>query len=396
MLQSHVCSNIESDSFKSGEHIGKSIKSKLTKISIIFIYISETHEHTQLVKGVKSVLGDVNIIGNTSSCGVITPSGYLFNREGFACALAIYDAQLEVRTSLVSNTSVQSDSLEAYTLGLKLGHSLNQGLVVSEQPPTFLYMVSSPGEEESYLEGISQKTGRLPLFGGSAADNSVQGSWALFTQSESTRNGAAAALFLSNKKIVNQYADGYHESINMGLVTKMKGKRVVCEINNQPALKQYAEWIGETVESLRGDQLLTKSILKPIGIKDITGSLTAIRHPLVGYDDMSMSVGNDICEGSSFIQMSATKAELIGAVRHTIRELFAKMPKEKVGALHLVHCAGRRMEIGNEIHQVHEILQEECGDIPYVVEFTFGEYGYNECSANTCGGLMLSFTAFEK
>ncbi|NMV23431.1 hypothetical protein HKB23_13610, partial [Vibrio parahaemolyticus] len=76
--------------------------------------------------------------------------------------------------------------------------------------------------------------------------------WALFTQSESTRNGAAAALFLSNKKIVNQYADGYHESINMGLVTKMKGKRVVCEINNQPALKQYAEWIGETVESLRG------------------------------------------------------------------------------------------------------------------------------------------------
>ncbi|MCC3808473.1 hypothetical protein IB292_26145, partial [Vibrio parahaemolyticus] len=84
MLQSHVCSNIEPDSFKSGEHIGKSIKSKLTKTSIIFIYISEIHEHSQLVKGVKSVLGEVNIIGNTSSCGVITPSGYLFNREGFA------------------------------------------------------------------------------------------------------------------------------------------------------------------------------------------------------------------------------------------------------------------------------------------------------------------------
>ncbi|TOO94958.1 hypothetical protein CGH26_27820, partial [Vibrio parahaemolyticus] len=102
---------------------------------MIFIYTSETHEHSQLVKGVKSVLGEVNIIGNTSSCGVITPSGYLFNRDGFACALAIYDAQLEVRTSLVSNTSEPSDSLQAYTLGLKLGHSLNQGLIVSEQQP---------------------------------------------------------------------------------------------------------------------------------------------------------------------------------------------------------------------------------------------------------------------
>ncbi|TOO95295.1 hypothetical protein CGH27_24965, partial [Vibrio parahaemolyticus] len=74
MLQSHVCSNIESDSFKSGKNIGESIKSKLIKTSIIFIYTSETHEHSQLVKGVKSVLGEVNIIGNTSSCGVITPS----------------------------------------------------------------------------------------------------------------------------------------------------------------------------------------------------------------------------------------------------------------------------------------------------------------------------------
>ena len=32
--------------------------------------------------------------------------------------------------------------------------------------------------------------------------------------------------------------------------------------------------------------------------------------------------------------------------------------------------------------------------IPFLTEFTFGEYGFERDDANTCGGLMLSFTAF--
>ena len=34
--------------------------------------------------------------------------------------------------------------------------------------------------------------------------------------------------------------------------------------------------------------------------------------------------------------------------------------------------------------------------VPFICIFTFGEYGYREHSANTCGGLMLSFTGFGK
>lgn len=42
-----------------------------------------------------------------------------------------------------------------------------------------------------------------------------------------------------------------------------------------------------------------------------------------------------------------------------------------------------------------EKLIKEADGVPFIAEFTFGEYGYEADGLNTCGGLMLSFTAFE-
>jgi len=43
--------------------------------------------------------------------------------------------------------------------------------------PDYFYMVAPPGEEEFYSKGITDVTGRVPFFGGSAADNSIAGKW---------------------------------------------------------------------------------------------------------------------------------------------------------------------------------------------------------------------------
>lgn len=65
------------------------------------------------------------------------------------------------------------------------------------------------------------------------------------------------------------------------------------------------------------------------------------------------------------------------------------------GAFHLVHCGGRRLRIDGRIAEVAAQLKKEAGDVPFIAEFTFGEYGCEADGTNTCGGLMLSFTAFE-
>ena len=77
----------------------------------------------------------------------------------------------------------------------------------------------------------------------------------------------------------------------------------------------------------------------------------------------------------------------------TLDELKAKIGGPIAG-LHLVHCGGRRAGIDSRIGEVYEEVKKAVGDIPFIVEFTFGEYGYEDDGRNTCGGLMLSFTAF--
>ena len=62
----------------------------------------------------------------------------------------------------------------------------------------------------------------------------------------------------------------------------------------------------------------------------------------------------------------------------------------------LIHCGGRRAGIADRIDEVHKNILKEARGVPFIVPFTFGEYGYDEHSANICGGLMLSFTAFGK
>ena len=143
-----------------------------------------------------------------------------------------------------------------------------------------------------------------------------------------------------------------------------------------------------------GNDLLVASITKPLGVKDPLGNLVAIRHPMGGNDDMSMNIGNNLAENTAIIQMEASVDELISSIGKVLKEVNKKINKP-AGYL-LVHCGGRKVGIGDRINEVQKEIEKEAKGKPYIVPFTFGEDGYNDHAANTCGGLMLSFTGFEE
>ncbi|MDE8703835.1 FIST N-terminal domain-containing protein, partial [Adlercreutzia equolifaciens] len=71
--------------------------------------------------------------------------------------------------------------------------------------PDFFYMAASPAEEEFYLKGISTVVGRVPFFGGSAADNSIAGEWKLYATGESFADGCVAAFFWDAPAMTNVF-----------------------------------------------------------------------------------------------------------------------------------------------------------------------------------------------
>lgn len=385
MLKAKVASSTLKDAFEAGKAAGGKIAAELSGIKIVYMYSSVVYDQQALLNGVKAALGDVPVIGNTSFTGVITPEGYI-GGETFVGLMALADAELTVGVAGLPKSG------SARATGRKVAELAMQKAGKGRKPDYF-YMVAPPGEEEYYLKGISEVIGRVPLFGGSAADNSISGEWLLYTQAGAFADGVAVALFYSDKAFANEFTGAYRETGKFGVITKIAGDRTLMEIDGVPAVDKYVAWQGCSADAAIGGNLLVTAITAPLGVKDPLGDLIAVRHPMNGNDDHSMAIGSNLAIGTAVGLLAASVDELIDAAGATLEKLKTKMGAP-AGAYHLVHCGGRRAGMGDRIDEVYAKVKAAAGDVPFLVEFTFGEYGFVDDGRNTCGGLMLSFTGF--
>ena len=387
MLNSKVGYSKNTDAYEAGKETAtKATEGLKAKIGLLFNSVG--YDQKKLMEGIKSVAKDVDVIGCTSSAGIITPDGYMIDEDGTAGMLTLGGDDLTVACyGMAKGKSARETGREVAKKALE-----KAGL---DYAPDYFFMSASPAEEEEYIKGIQDVIGRVPCFGGSAADNTVEGKWSIFYNDTIFNDGIVAAFFYTANDIATVYTGAYNETKDMGIITKLNDTRVLAEIDGEPALDKYKNWRGLDDEAVTGGNLLVTTITSPLGVKDRLGNLTAIRHPMNGNDDKSMNIGANLAVGTTVIRMEATVDELINSTGKTLKELKKKCPNA-AGYL-LIHCGGRRLGIGDRMNEVYEQLKKEAGDVPFLVAFTFGEYGYtDDDQTNTTGGLMLSFTAFEK
>ena len=387
MLNSKVGYSKNTDAYEAGKETAtKATEGLKAKIGLLFNSVG--YDQKKLMEGIKSVAKDVDVIGCTSSAGIITPDGYMIDEDGTAGMLTLGGDDLTVACyGMAKGKSARETGREVAKKALE-----KAGL---DYAPDYFFMSASPAEEEEYIKGIQDVIGRVPCFGGSAADNTVEGKWSIFYNDTIFNDGVVAAFFYTANDIATVYTGAYNETKDMGIITKLNDTRVLAEIDGEPALDKYKNWRGLDDEAVTGGNLLVTTITSPLGVKDRLGNLTAIRHPMNGNDDKSMNIGANLAVGTTVIRMEATVDELINSTGKTLKELKKKCP-DAAGYL-LIHCGGRRLGIGDRMNEVYEQLKKEAGDVPFLVAFTFGEYGYtDDDQTNTTGGLMLSFTAFEK
>lgn len=386
MLKSKVGYSTLENAKEAGIELAKMTTEGLQNKKLGMLYTSVDYNQEEVIDGVKEVVGDMPIVGCTSSGAIIVPDGVITSEHGFAGMLVLDDEDLCV--GVASKEAGEDARQTGREVALEALEKAGK-----DYAPAYYYMVASPKEEEYYVKGIQDVIGDVPFFGGSAADNAIQGDWSIFDDTKIFSDGVAVAFFYTDKLIETVYTGAYEESENVGIVTKVEGDRKLVEIDHEPALKKYAEWIGTDAEELKGGNLLVASITKPLGVKDTLGDLIAIRHPMAGNDDYSINLGNKVVENTAVIQMTTTVDGLIKSTEEALKD--AKEELASPGAYFLVHCGGRKVGIGDRIEEVYESIKKEAGDVPFITIFTFGEYGYKNHTRNTCGGLMLSFTGFD-
>ena len=374
MLKAKVGYSINPDDVMMGYEACKKSNQDFNNVKLNFLYTSSKNDIKKVLKGAKEAT-NAPIIGCTSSGGIIVPEGYVSSPDGFVGVMSLNDSNMTV------GVACHEGGKDPRAIGRKVAIKAVEDAKTT-RAPAYFYMVSSPKEEEEYLMGIQDVIGRVPMFGGSAADDTVEGNWEIICNDQSFSDGIAVAFFYTDNEIVTTFRSGYKETNNYGLITEVKNKR--------------------TIVSIDGIYSLISSINKPLGIKDPLGNLTVVRHPIFGNDmhtktttDDTITLSNKVVEKTTIIQLEATNDELINSVGETLKILKKEIYADPALYI-LIHSGGIRLGLGSRVTEVYKQALKEAGNVPFIIPFTFGEYGYSDHSSNICGGLMLSFTAFGK
>ena len=335
MLKTKVGYSENADAYLSGVETAK-MANVIENPQVGLFFTSCVQDQQKLMEGAKSVLGNVPIIGCTSSAAICTQDGYLNKETGYS-GMMLFGGDVEVVTAGSKKTDESPREI-----GARIAKEALSKVKGKDKEPDFFFMTASPANEEDYMKGIQDVIGNIPVFGGSAADNTVEGKWSILNDGESFADGVAIAIFYTDGLMKNIYTGAYHETDNVGVITKINGDRTLVEIDHEPALKKYAEWTGKDVESLKGNNLLTETICAPLGVKDPIGKVTAVRHPMFGNDDYSMNIGANLAVNTAVIQLSNTPEGILKANEETINSLNTLMNNEEKSYF-LVHCGGRRL-----------------------------------------------------
>lgn len=394
MLKAQVGYSVNSDNISAGVETAKMAIKDFSSPKIGFLYTSEKNNVKELIKGIKNVT-NMPIIGSTSNEAIIVEDGIITSNTGYAGMLSLDDK------NMIVGVASHEAGKDPRAIGRRVAIEAVENAKTT-RAPAYFYMVASPKEEEEYLMGIQDVIGRVPMFGGSAADDSIKGEWKIICNDKVFTDGVAVAFFYTDNEIITSFTGGYRETNNIGLITEVKNDRTLVSIDGISALRKYANWINKAPSSLIGTKLLEISASKPLGIKDPLGNLTIIRHPMIGNDmgtktttDDTITLGNKVVPRTAIIQLEATTDELIDASVNTLRDLRRQLYTDPAAYI-LIHSGNRRKVIGDRLNEVHKLLVKEAKGVPFIMPFTFGEYGYDSHSANICGGLMLSFTVFGK
>ena len=390
MLKTKVGYSELEDAYASGVETAK-MANVIENPQVGLFFTSCVQDQAKLMEGAKSILGDVPIIGCTSSAALCTQDGYLNKETGYS-GMMLFGGDLEVVTAGSKKTDETPREI-----GRRIAKEAISKVKGKDLEPDYFFMSASPANEEEYMKGIEDIIGDVPVFGGSAADNTVEGKWSILNDGEAFADGCVIAIFYTNGEMKNLYTGAYHETENAGIITKVEGRRTLVEIDHEPALKKYAEWTRQNVNDIMGGNLLTATITAPLGVKDPIGKVTAIRHPMAGNDDYSMNIGADLVTNTAVIQMENTPEGILKANAETVAKV-SELMNTDINSYFLIHCGGRRLglAIAGIEEKIYPEIKKAIPDKEFLMVFTFGEYGRGDHSSNTVGGLSLSFTAVGK
>ncbi|RAK57757.1 FIST signal transduction protein [Phenylobacterium deserti] len=360
---------------------------------LVVLYTTEHHARPELLGAIREALPEAQIVGGTSCGGVMTERGFHASAHGAVGLLGIADADGSFG---VGSAPVAQD---AFLAGAQ---AIEAALTAAErdfEAPVLVWCCQPPGREEAVIEGIQSVVGaKVPIIGGSSADEGIAGAWRQFSTDGVLQDHVVVAALFPTAGHGAAFQSGYAPAGPAGVVTKAQNRQVL-EIDHQPASEVYSRWTDGEVPASDIGMILAKSTPTPLG--RVAGQqnnvpMFVLSHPAMMGAGGDLSLFTDITEGDEVHLMRGSPASLVKRAGLVVNDAIANggwRREETAGGL-VIYCGGCMLHVRDRMPEVAEQVAEAMHGAPFLGAFTFGEQGAIIDSCNRHGNLMVSALTF--
>ena len=369
--------------------------------NLIMLYANSDHDWSKLSQSVSSHFPESKIIGASSSRGFLSNDGNFFDENYGIGVFAIEDYSGEIGVGFSSSADPQMVAKEV--CDRMLDNAQREGEV-----PDFLWIITSPGQEEEILANINKYFGsHVNICGGSCADNEIAGNWKMFNGQDVFSQGCiVVGFFAQDEKILSSFQSGYYPTSKSAVVTAANGRELFA-LNGESAAKVYNEWMDGRFSDLdlsENPSITTETTYFPFGREK--GKVHDIPYYLLSHPESLTAEGGirlftDVHVGDKLILMESSQYDLQRRLADVVKKqmIRAQISTEDIAGILVVYCAGCMLALQgtDKIDGIAEELKKIIGEIPFMAIHTFGEQGrFFEDGESHHGNLMVSANIFLK
>ncbi len=338
------------------ELISSNIENK-SKTSIVFLFgDSDVLKHEQNFNAIKEKYPSTYIVGASSSGNIL--GNEISNNPVIATAVQFEKGSIKL--SKIDFT--EGDNLE----------ELSEKLI-EELPPVNLkhIFVLSDGlniNGSELVRGINKVGYSLSVSGGMAGDGDrFQETW-IVADGPAQQNQLVAIGFYGDDFVITTGCNAGWDSFGASRIVTRSSGNILYELDNQPALDLYKEYLGEFAKDLPHSGMRF-----PLNIKEHEDSEEVIRTLLaIDEETKSITFAGDIPEGFIARLMKYNTDVLINGAKDSAYDIKNINSETALGLV--VSCVGRRVVLKQVVEEELEVIQDILGDNVQLAGF----YSYGE------------------
>jgi PAS domain S-box-containing protein len=392
------------DAFAAGAQAARQALSGVNQLSlsVVLAFASVRYDLEALLRGIHSAVGEATVLGATTAGEVCNGS-----QQESVVVVALASPHLDVRVGLGQGVSgnwrqavVQATSAPEIRPFFSAQDD-NDSTVWQEltrQGKAAFVLLFSPGntryaDSRSYeiLEELKRLSGRrMPIFGGSAADDwRMEGNYVLLGQ-RAHLDSVLVAVFETRLRFGTALAHGFRPSPRRAAVTRARGHEVL-ELDGQPAAEVYTRLAGATRQDLEGKHL-TLATGQPVGSPNPYGQyrINAASYLTPGG---GVRFSQPVPEGTALTIMEVNKDDVVVAGQEALRKAILRGGITAPALVLAFPCALRSRILGERREEEISGIVEMASGAPVVGFYSFGEQGLADDGVNRHNNEVITVLA---